>query len=95
LASFEVLGSSSMFFHIFVVGQYYVPLVRSEDNTTQPVIGHPWSPDMSKNPLNISLSSWNPKDPLMAVKACAGPMTPLKVLVKRNHLCVHKYRLIW
>ncbi|XP_033742871.1 ankyrin repeat and LEM domain-containing protein 2-like [Pecten maximus] len=57
-------------------GQYYVPLVRSEDNTTQPVIGPPWSPD-SKNPaMNVPFSSWSPKDPLMAVKACAGPMTP-------------------
>ena len=59
-------------------GQYYVPLLRSEDNTTQPMIGQPWSPDR-KGALNTLSPVFNPKDPLMAVKACAGPMTPSRV----------------
>ena len=57
-----------------------MPLLRAEDNTTQPMIGQPWSPDSSKVPLNVAAGSWSPKDPLMAVKACAGPMTPSKVI---------------
>ena len=68
----------------FIVGQFYVPLLRAEDNTTQPMIGQPWSPDSSKVPLNVAAGSWSPKDPLMAVKACAGPMTPSKVIFLNN-----------
>ncbi|XP_052077850.1 uncharacterized protein LOC127715730 [Mytilus californianus] len=62
-------------------GQFYVPLLRAEDNSTQPLIGQPWSPDSSKVPLNVATGTWSPKDPLMAVKACAGPMTPSKAVL--------------
>ncbi|KAK3100786.1 hypothetical protein FSP39_025313 [Pinctada imbricata] len=60
-------------------GQYFIPLIRSEDNTTQPVIGTPWSPEYNRGgSVGTPPTSWSPKDPLMAVKACAGPMTPAK-----------------
>ena len=60
-------------------GQYYVPLIRSLDNSTQPVIGQPWSPDISKSPADssgIPTSQMSPRDPLLSIKACAGPMSP-------------------
>ena len=57
-----------------------MPLIRSEDNTAQPVIGTPWSPEHTRGGgVGTPPTSWGPKDPLMAVKACAGPMTPAKV----------------
>ncbi|XP_061189226.1 ankyrin repeat and LEM domain-containing protein 2-like [Saccostrea echinata] len=59
-------------------GQFFVPLLRSEDNSSQPFIGIPWSPESSRSTVNLPPLSWSPKDPLMAVKACAGPMTPSK-----------------
>lgn len=59
-------------------GQYFVPLLRSEDNSSQPFIGTPWSPESSRCGVNVPPMSWSPRDPLMAVKACAGPMTPSK-----------------
>lgn len=60
-------------------GQYYVPLIRSLDNSTQPVIGQPWSPDVNKSPADsngIPSSQMSPRDPLLSIKACAGPMSP-------------------
>ncbi|KAL3878496.1 hypothetical protein ACJMK2_030840 [Sinanodonta woodiana] len=59
-------------------GQMYVPLIRSEDNTAPPLIGHPWSPDGTESHMEIPVRSWSPKDPPLAVKACAGPMSPSK-----------------
>lgn len=63
-----------------IPGQYFVPLLRSEDNSSQPFIGTPWSPESSRCGVNVPPMSWSPRDPLMAVKACAGPMTPSKVI---------------
>lgn len=65
---------------ISIPGQYFVPLLRSEDNSSQPFIGTPWSPESSRCGVNVPPMSWSPRDPLMAVKACAGPMTPSKVI---------------
>lgn len=65
---------------IAIPGQYFVPLLRSEDNSSQPFIGTPWSPESSRCGVNVPPMSWSPRDPLMAVKACAGPMTPSKVI---------------
>ncbi|XP_067662926.1 ankyrin repeat and LEM domain-containing protein 2-like [Haliotis asinina] len=56
-------------------GLCYVPLLRSEDNTTVPVIGQPWSPDHSSD-LTRSQVKKSPKDPTLAVRARAGPMSP-------------------
>ncbi|XP_076127237.1 ankyrin repeat and LEM domain-containing protein 2 [Alosa pseudoharengus] len=54
----------------------YVPLLRATDNSSQPVIGTPWSPEPSE-PLPSMLSR-SPMDPVMAVKAYAGPLSPSK-----------------
>ncbi|XP_045205829.2 uncharacterized protein LOC123558022 [Mercenaria mercenaria] len=56
-------------------GQCYVPLMRSDDNTVTPVIGQPWSPDVSKSTDMPRITS-SPRDPSMSVRACAGPMSP-------------------
>ncbi|XP_018413127.1 PREDICTED: ankyrin repeat and LEM domain-containing protein 2 isoform X2 [Nanorana parkeri] len=57
-------------------GHFYVPLLRAEDNSSFPIIGVPWSPeqpDFSQSKYSVS-----PKDPLLAVRAFAGPMSPSK-----------------
>lgn len=64
----------------YLQGRYYVPLLRAEDHSFSPVIGAPWSPEPTDS---ISLSpqpryAASPKDPLLAVRAFAGPMTPSK-----------------
>ncbi|XP_069817160.1 ankyrin repeat and LEM domain-containing protein 2 isoform X2 [Dendropsophus ebraccatus] len=58
-------------------GHFYVPLLRAEDNSSFPVIGVPWSPeqtDIHSQPRYFG----SPKDPLLAVRAFAGPMSPSK-----------------
>ncbi|XP_056448017.1 ankyrin repeat and LEM domain-containing protein 2 [Gadus chalcogrammus] len=58
----------------------YVPLMRATDNSSQPVIGAPWSPEPSESFSN-ALSprhARSPMDPLMSVKAFAGPLSPSK-----------------
>ncbi|KZC10098.1 PREDICTED: ankyrin repeat and LEM domain-containing protein 2 [Dufourea novaeangliae] len=49
--------------------QYYVPVLRSDDSTLQPVIGEPFSPT---SPLSIKT---DPISPRLEVRAFAGPMT--------------------
>lgn len=61
----------------YLKGHFYVPLLRAEDNSSFPVIGVPWSPeqpDIFSQPRFCG----SPKDPLLAVKAFAGPMSPSK-----------------
>ncbi|XP_060763724.1 ankyrin repeat and LEM domain-containing protein 2 [Neoarius graeffei] len=54
----------------------YVPLLRAADNSTQPVIGAPWSPEpMEKRSPRLPRS---PRDPVMTVRAFAGPLSPSK-----------------
>ncbi|KAM3867970.1 ankyrin repeat and LEM domain-containing protein 2 [Diretmus argenteus] len=58
----------------------YIPLLRATDNTFQPIIGAPWSPETSENLIH-SLSqrhARSPMDPVMTVKAFAGPLSPSK-----------------
>lgn len=58
----------------------YIPLLRATDNSSQPVIGAPWSPEPSES-LSHSLTprhSRSPMDPVMAVRAFAGPLSPSK-----------------
>ena len=71
-----------------------MPLIRSYDNSTQPVIGQPWSPDISKSHAGIaSLSSLSPspKDPVLSVRACAGPMSQTYVSVQYIILIINTY----
>ncbi|XP_070618802.1 ankyrin repeat and LEM domain-containing protein 2 isoform X2 [Erythrolamprus reginae] len=66
----------------YLEGQCYVPLFRAEDNATSPMIGAPWSPDQTdSSPLASSLLPryfGSPKDPMLTVRAYAGPLSPSK-----------------
>lgn len=71
---------------ISVLDRCYIPLLRATDNSSQPIIGAPWSPEPSES-FAHSLSprhGRSPMDPLMTVKAFAGPLSPSKV-----RLCKH------
>ncbi|KAM4808173.1 ankyrin repeat and LEM domain-containing protein 2 isoform 1-T1 [Rhinophrynus dorsalis] len=61
----------------YLKGHFYVPLLRAEDNSSFPVIGAPWSPEQPDF-LSQPRFCGSPKDPLLAVKAFAGPMSPSK-----------------
>ncbi|KAM9822554.1 ankyrin repeat and LEM domain-containing protein 2 isoform X1 [Syngnathus typhle] len=56
----------------------YIPLLRPADNTSQPIIGAPWSPEASESLSLIQRHAKSPLDPLMAVTAFAGPLSPSK-----------------
>ncbi|NXY84473.1 ANKL2 protein, partial [Alcedo cyanopectus] len=64
----------------YLKGQYYVPLLRAEDNSSAPVIGAPWSPDQTDESPQRILSKYtgSPKDPVLSIRAFAGPMSPSK-----------------
>uniref|UniRef100_T1J3Y4 RING-type E3 ubiquitin transferase n=1 Tax=Strigamia maritima TaxID=126957 RepID=T1J3Y4_STRMM len=55
--------------------RFYVPVLRSVDNSILPSIGEPWSPNLKK-PLQRNLCSDNPIELPLTVKAYAGPMSP-------------------
>ncbi|XP_071338218.1 ankyrin repeat and LEM domain-containing protein 2 isoform X1 [Trachinotus anak] len=56
----------------------YIPLLRATDNTSQPIIGAPWSPESSESLSLIHRHTRSPMDPLMTVTAFAGPLSPSK-----------------
>ncbi|KAM9857736.1 ankyrin repeat and LEM domain-containing protein 2 [Aulostomus maculatus] len=56
----------------------YIPLLRATDNTSQPIIGSPWSPEASESLSLIHRHTRSPMDPLMTVTAFAGPLSPSK-----------------
>ncbi|XP_015238521.1 PREDICTED: ankyrin repeat and LEM domain-containing protein 2 isoform X1 [Cyprinodon variegatus] len=56
----------------------FVPLLRAADNTSQPIIGAPWSPDSSHSLSMIERHTRSPTDPWMTVTAFAGPLSPSK-----------------
>ncbi|KAJ8676237.1 hypothetical protein QAD02_012023 [Eretmocerus hayati] len=58
--------------------QYYVPVLRAEDNSLQPLIGEPFS---RNNPPKLEVSPMSPK---IEVKAFAGPMTKEQALEFRK-----------
>ncbi|NXK50815.1 ANKL2 protein, partial [Chauna torquata] len=64
----------------YLKGRYYVPLLRAEDNSSAPVIGAPWSPDQTDKSPQTTLSKYtgSPKDPVLSIRAFAGPMSPSK-----------------
>ncbi|KFP16804.1 Ankyrin repeat and LEM domain-containing protein 2, partial [Egretta garzetta] len=64
----------------YLKGRYYVPLLRAEDNSSAPVIGAPWSPDQTDDSPQRTLPKYtgSPKDPVLSIRAFAGPMSPSK-----------------
>ncbi|XP_062487495.1 ankyrin repeat and LEM domain-containing protein 2 isoform X2 [Pezoporus occidentalis] len=64
----------------YLKGQYYVPLLRADDNSSAPVIGAPWSPDQIDDSPQRTLPKYmgSPKDPVLSIRAYAGPMSPSK-----------------
>ncbi|NWU92300.1 ANKL2 protein, partial [Upupa epops] len=64
----------------YLKGRYYVPLLRAEDNSSAPVIGAPWSPDQTDDNPQRTLPEYtgSPKDPVLSIRAFAGPMSPSK-----------------
>lgn len=60
--------------------QFYVPVLRAEDNTCQPIIGEPFSPTSTfVNNLNK-----DPMSPRLEIRAFAGPMTKSQAEVFRK-----------
>ncbi|XP_064378172.1 ankyrin repeat and LEM domain-containing protein 2 [Dromaius novaehollandiae] len=64
----------------YLQGRYYVPLLRADDNSSAPVIGVPWSPDQTDDSPQTTLPTYtgSPKDPVLSIRAFAGPMSPSK-----------------
>uniref|UniRef100_A0A8B9HBJ0 Golgin A3 n=1 Tax=Astyanax mexicanus TaxID=7994 RepID=A0A8B9HBJ0_ASTMX len=60
----------------YLEDRFYVPLLRAADNSSQPVIGAPWSPEPLEN--RSPRLPRSPMDPVMAVRAFAGPLSPSK-----------------
>lgn len=64
----------------------YIPLLRATDNSSQPVIGALWSPESSERLSLLHQPGRSPIDPVMAVSAFAGPLSPSKVGSVDEHL---------
>lgn len=64
----------------YLEDRWYIPLLRATDNSSPAVIGDPWSPDPSDTTSHSFLSrlACSPKDPVMTVRAFAGPLGPSK-----------------
>ncbi|XP_070553431.1 ankyrin repeat and LEM domain-containing protein 2-like isoform X2 [Ptychodera flava] len=61
---------------ILLKDQYYVPLLRPDDDVTVGAIGEPWSPSApihQSSPL-LKQRPRSPMDPVVTVRAYAGPM---------------------
>lgn len=54
--------------------QFYIPLIRSHDDSKPPSIGQPWVPN-SPNTKPLTPDVRSPLDPVSVVSAVAGPMT--------------------
>lgn len=78
--------SENCFFFCCPADRCYIPLLRATDNSSQPIIGDPWLPDSSESLSLIQQHTRSPKDPVMAVAAFAGPLSPSKVSVDLDQL---------
>ncbi|XP_059264109.1 ankyrin repeat and LEM domain-containing protein 2 isoform X1 [Mustela nigripes] len=61
----------------YLQGHYYVPLLRAED-TSSPVIGELWSSDQTTETSHIGHGGGSPRDPVLTLRAFAGPLSPSK-----------------
>ncbi|KAI4878361.1 hypothetical protein NFI96_014003 [Prochilodus magdalenae] len=64
----------------YLEDRFFVPLLRATDNTLNPVIGVPWAPGSSESadPSFGPALVEDPKNPVMTIRAFAGPLNPLK-----------------
>ncbi|XP_007250301.3 ankyrin repeat and LEM domain-containing protein 2 [Astyanax mexicanus] len=64
----------------YLEDRFFVPLLRATDNTLNPVVGAPWAPGSSKcdDPSLSPRLVEDPKNPLMTIRAFAGPLNQLK-----------------
>ncbi|KAJ8384932.1 hypothetical protein AAFF_G00197400 [Aldrovandia affinis] len=64
----------------YLEDRYYIPLLRAADNSSQPVIGAPWSPEPLEPISDLLVPSLigSPTDPVMEVRAFSGPFSPSK-----------------
>ncbi|XP_067106196.1 ankyrin repeat and LEM domain-containing protein 2 [Osmerus mordax] len=65
---------------VYLEDRCYIPLLRDTDNSFQPVIGLPWSPDPQGGDVHLLNcgEAGSPIDPVMTVKAYVGPLSPSK-----------------
>ncbi|XP_029685324.1 ankyrin repeat and LEM domain-containing protein 2 isoform X1 [Takifugu rubripes] len=56
----------------------YISLLRATDNSSQPVIGALWSPETLESLSMTHRHGRSPIDPVMAISAFAGPLSPSK-----------------
>ncbi|XP_029412311.1 ankyrin repeat and LEM domain-containing protein 2 isoform X2 [Nannospalax galili] len=61
----------------YLMGHYYVPLLRAED-TSSPVIGGLWSSDQTTEVSHGDLCRNSPRDPVLTLRAFVGPLSPSK-----------------
>ncbi|XFG09085.1 PREDICTED: ankyrin repeat and LEM domain-containing protein 2 [Capra hircus] len=61
----------------YLKGHYYVPLLRAEDMSS-PVIGELWSSDQTGEVSHIGYTRGFSKDPVLTLRAFAGPLSPSK-----------------
>lgn len=61
----------------YLQGHYYVPLLRADD-TSSPVIGELWSSDQTAEASPSGHCGADPRDPVLTVRAFAGPLSPAK-----------------
>lgn len=73
----------------------YVPLLRATDNTSQPIIGDPWSPESSEGLTQNQQHTRSPMDPLMTVTAFAGPLSPFKASLSPVCMMVGLFSRFW
>ncbi|KAG1712234.1 Ankyrin repeat and LEM domain-containing protein 2 [Nymphon striatum] len=65
--------------------QYYVSLLRPEDDTVPAMVGKPWSPDVQQEPIfEAKTKMSSPCDPNMSITAFIGPMSPNQFMSPRN-----------
>jgi len=65
--------------------KFYVPLLRCHDNSKQPLVAPPWTPDRSVQQSEFFVYPCSPQDPVPVITAVAGPMTSKEADDLRRH----------
>ncbi|XP_064482095.1 ankyrin repeat and LEM domain-containing protein 2-like [Ornithodoros turicata] len=67
-------GSAKEQIDSYFEDRFFVPVIRSDDNSVPPSVGTPFSPEA--NPAFLSHPQNSPRDPSLVVAATVGPMSP-------------------